>query len=276
VCVVLSYGAPDVVPLARLLGRIARYARGEDYHLVVKQKLGVLAGRLAQAGVGSRAAVDTAPLLERDLAERAGLGFVGKNTMVIVPGLGSYVVLGELLLDAEAAPTEGDTRKRCGSCRACLDRCPTGAFVDEHVLDARRCISYLTIEHTGEIPVELRPLMGAMVFGCDICQEVCPFNTAVSAGHAEPPAPELTAGREVPELIALLQIGTAQHRKLVRRTALRRVHRAQLQRNAAIALGNLGDAAAVPALTEAAANGHPLVRPHAAWALARIADPNRT
>src|SRR5262249_27004812 len=161
-------------------GPIARYARGADYHIVLKQKLAALAARIEALGgpVAARACVDTAPVLERDLGERAGLGFIGKNTMLIAPGVGSYGLLRELLLDAPATPTGAEERERCGTCRLCLDACPTGAFVDAHTLDARRCISYLTIEHTGAIPRELRPKIGARIFGCDVCQEVCPFNAA--------------------------------------------------------------------------------------------------
>ncbi|HEX8113647.1 MAG TPA: tRNA epoxyqueuosine(34) reductase QueG, partial [Kofleriaceae bacterium] len=173
IVVALAYERADPIPPDALLrGRIARYARGEDYHLVMRDRLVVLADRIAAAlgrPVASRPCVDSAPVLEREWAERAGLGFVAKNTMLIAPGLGSYVVLGELLVDAELAPTApGEPlRPRCGACRSCLDACPTRAFVDAYVLDARRCISYLTIEHKSAIPEELRPLIGNRVYGCD-------------------------------------------------------------------------------------------------------------
>jgi epoxyqueuosine reductase len=272
VVVALSYGGPraDVPPGH---GLVARYARGSDYHMVMKEKLRALADRLA-AGLGravaSRPCVDTAPVLERELGERAGVGFVGKNTLLIAPGLGSTVLLGELLLDVDAAATrdaDEPARRRCGSCRACLDACPTGAFASAFVLDARRCISYLTIEHTGAIPRELRPRMGAMIFGCDVCQDVCPFNAA--AGE---PAPELAPSRAAPDLVALLELGAAQFRRFVRRTALRRIHRPQLLRNVCVALGNAGDARAIPALRRAMAREGALVRAHAAWALGRLGD----
>ncbi len=187
VVVALAYGRTDPVPAERLLrGRIARYARGEDYHLVMRDRLVALADRLAQQlgrPVASRPCVDSAPVLEREWAERGGLGFVAKNTMLIAPGAGSYVVLGELLVDADLAPTapEAPPKPRCGSCRSCLDACPTGAFVDAYLLDARRCISYLTIEHHGIIPRELRAAIGTWVFGCDVCQEVCPFNAGAES-----------------------------------------------------------------------------------------------
>jgi epoxyqueuosine reductase len=284
VVVALSYGAPDRFPLrTSAQGKVARYARGDDYHTVLKHKLAELARHVAQVSgrvVLAKACVDTAPLLERELAERSGIGFVAKNTMLIAPGLGSYVLLGELLLDVEASPTAPDSgveapRRRCGECRACLDACPTGAFVDAYVLDARRCISYLTIEHVGTIPRELRPLMGTLIFGCDICQEVCPFNAAAAAGQAEAPAPELDARdpvRAVPDLCALLALGAAQFRRYVRRTAMRRIHHAQFKRNLCIALGNSGPPGAIPALRRALGDRHPLVRAHAAWALGRLGD----
>jgi epoxyqueuosine reductase len=194
--------------------------------------------------------------------------------MLIAPGIGSYVVLGELLVDAELAitapPTTDTPKPRCGTCRACLDACPTQAFPDAYLLDARRCISYLTIEHHGVIPRELRAAIGTWVFGCDICQEVCPFN----AGAGESPDPLLRARsmeHALPDLIALARLGTNQMRQLVRRTALRRVPRAVLLRNVAIALGNTGSPDAVPPLVELLAHRESIVRSHAAWALGQLA-----
>ncbi len=274
VVVALAYDRRDPVPPSMLLrGRIARYARGEDYHLVMRDKLVLLADRIARElgrPVASRPCVDSAPVLEREWAERAGLGFVAKNTMLIAPGAGSYVVLGELLVDAELEATapESPMKPRCGSCRSCLDACPTGAFVDAYVLDARRCISYLTIEHHGVIPRELRVSIGTWVFGCDVCQEVCPFN----AGAGEPHDPLLqprSLEHALPDLVALATAPTNQLRKRVKRTALRRVPRAVLLRNVAIALGNTHDPGAVPPLVALLADREPLVRAHAAWALAQ-------
>lgn len=278
VAVALSYADPPPVALRssedgpELVGQVARYARGEDYHLVMKQKLTELAARVNQIvgrEVAARACVDTAPLLEHEVARAAGLGFSAKSTLTIVPGVGSYVLLGELLLDVEL-PLGEPIRQGCGSCRACLDACPTGAFVDAHVLDARRCIAYLTIEHDGSIPRELRAPIGARVFGCDVCQEVCPFNATRAP---KPRAPELAPRPELTfvDLIALLELGSAGYRKLVKRTALRRVTRFTLARNAAVALGNSGDARAVAPLTRALAeNQSALVREHAAWALGQL------
>jgi epoxyqueuosine reductase len=288
IVVALAHSRTDPIPADALLrGRIARYARGEDYHLVMRDRLVALADRLAAAlgrPVASRPCVDSAPVLEREWAERGGLGFVAKNTMVIAPGLGSYVVLGELLVDAELATApDPPPRPRCGSCRSCLDACPTHALVDAYLLDARRCISYLTIEHRGAIPRELRAAIGTWVFGCDICQEVCPFNAgsagAGSAAGAGRPAvdaqidPRLQARdleHALPDLVALASRGSNQLRQLVRRTALRRVPRDALLRNVAVALGNTGDARAIPALVALLANRSPLVRGHAVWALGEL------
>lgn len=284
IAVALAYPAsPDLVPLRRgeagppLTGVIARYARGEDYHDVMRKKLRRLADAVANLlgrPVLARHCVDTAPLLERAAAERAGLGFAAKSTMTIIPGVGSYVMLGELLVDVAIA-ADTPMAPRCGACRLCLDACPTGAIVDAHVVDARRCISYLTIECRGPIPREFRPLLGARVFGCDVCQDVCPFN---ASAEGKPSAPELAprASLTAPDLIGLLELGSARYRQLVKGTALRRTHRAQLARNAAVALGNSRDERAVIPLSRAvAAHKSGLVRGHAAWALAEIGPASR-
>lgn len=287
-------GDAGVIPLARLRGRIAKYARSEDYHMVLRDRLVALAERLREVlgrPVLARSCVDAAPVLERSWAERAGLGFVAKNTMLIAPGLGSHVMLGELLLDIELplgdASTEASTeasaepsadasargptapRRRCGGCRACLDACPTQAFVEAYVLDARRCISYLTIEHHGPIPRPLRAAIGDWIFGCDVCQDVCPFN----AGAGEPHDPMLAARdleHALPDLLVLAGHRTNQLRHFVRRTSMRRITRDQLMRNVVIALGNSDDARAVPALIPHLGHRSPIVRGHAAWALGRL------
>jgi epoxyqueuosine reductase len=278
IVVALAYDRADPIPGDALLrGKIARYARGEDYHLVMRDRLVGLADRLAGVlgrPVASRPCVDSAPVLEREWAERGGLGFVAKNTMVIAPGIGSYVVLGELLVDAELAPTAPSEppRPRCGSCRSCLDACPTQAFVDAYVLDARRCISYLTIEHHGVIPRELRASIGTWVFGCDVCQEVCPFNAGAgpAASEVDPLLTPRSVEHALPDLVALAARGANQLRQLVKRTALRRVPRNALLRNVAVALGNTHDARAIPALVGLLAHRAPLVRGHAAWALGEL------
>lgn len=285
VVVALPYGE-SLTPLRRsatgpsvpapLTGRVARYALGEDYHRVLKAKLEQLGQAIEQLvgrPVGRRACVDSAPLLERDFAVRAGLGFAAKSTLTILPGVGSFVLLGELLLDLPLAPTSESASSGCGACTKCLSACPTGAFLGPHVLDARRCISYLTIELKGAIPRELRQLIGAHVFGCDICQDVCPWN---HTRHAPARAPELGVRPELaePELVSLLFLSSSGYRKLVRGTALSRVSRARLSRNAAVALGNSQSPAAEAPLARALrTHFSELVREHAAWALGALGLP---
>ncbi len=274
-CVALPAGPlarPSEPTPAGLLGKVARYARGEDYHTVMHQRLRALARTLSEAlgePVESRVCCDSAPLLERELAARAGLGFLAKSAMLIVPGLGSHALLGELLLDLPLE-TGSPQPSRCGSCRACLDACPTQAFVADGVLDARRCISYLTIEYQGFIPKELRPALGTWVYGCDVCQQVCPFNRGKGGSAC---APELQPHPEVhpAKLLEWVLLGSAAHRRLATGRALRRSHRHQLARNAAIALGNLRDPSARWHLELALLTGaRPEVRGHAAWALGRL------
>jgi epoxyqueuosine reductase len=278
VSVALSYAHDVDVPVDRLArGTIARYARGDDYHVVMKTKLHALARAVAaksNRAVVCLPCVDTAPVLEREWASAAGIGFQAKNTMLIAPGLGSYLLLGELVTDLECAPitSQNDaSQPRCGQCRRCLDACPTGAFVDEYTLDSRRCISYLTIENRGDIPRDLRRLVGDRVFGCDVCQDVCPFNAGNSSERA-PAAPELRPrnGYARPSLTALLGLGAAQFRKWQRGSALRRIHRPQLLRNVAVALGNVGGVDELPPLMHALGEPWPLVRAHVAWAIAQI------
>lgn len=252
---------------------VALYARGEDYHHVLKEKLLRLADEVARfAGqpVTARACVDSAPLLERDLALRAGFAFLGKNTLAIAPGAGSHFLLGELLLDIPLPPSQTVQPQGCGSCQACLDACPTRAFVGPFELNATKCISYLTIESKADIPRDLRHALGTHLFGCDECQSVCPFN---ASGALRPTTPEFDARPVVNELTpeAALTLGSATYKKLVRGSALRRVSRNQLARNAAIVLGNRGRAADVPLLA-AQALSHPSeqVRRHCVWALASL------
>lgn len=254
-----------------LLGEVAAYAHFEDYHVLMKERLHQLGTRIAGIWgrpVRGRACVDTAPLLEREAAARAGIGFTGKSTMTIVPGVGTYVLLGSLLLDVELDAslrlTDG-----CGACTECLDACPTGAFVAPYVLDARRCISYLTIESRSPIPRELRSKIGVRVFGCDVCQAVCPYNAGKGRSTALPGERRLESNTV--ELTELLHLRSAAYRRLVTNSAMRRVSRVQLQRNAAVALGNSHNAEAVPALAHAlATNPSPLVRGHSAWALGHL------
>jgi len=252
-----------------LRGRVSAYAWGTDYHRVMEEKLRALSGFLMERGASvARYYVDTGPLLDRALAQRAGLGWFGKNTMLITrAGYGSYVFLGEVLTDLVLEP-DPPMKGSCGQCRICLEECPTGAIVAPFVVDARRCISYLTIELRGWIPRELRPLMSTWVYGCDICQDVCPHNTLVRTGvHAE-----FAPRRDVafPDLLELLHIDERTYQERFRHSAIKRAKRQGLRRNAAVALGNLGDSRAVPALVRALDDEDPIVRGHAAWALGRI------
>jgi epoxyqueuosine reductase len=223
----------------------------------------------ARAEVGHRVYVDTGPILERAYAAAAGLGFVGKNTSLIHPMMGSWVFLGEILVDVELAPTPGESSISCGSCRRCMDACPTGALVAPYVLDARRCISYLNIELKGSIPHDLRSLMGNWIYGCDVCQEVCPWQRfatptrerAFLAQAQEHMAPQLT---DVAEIDAV----SFEHR--FDGSPIARIGRARFLRNVAVALGNWGDERAVGPLKQLLGDPEPMVRGHAAWALGRI------
>ncbi len=272
---------PTGVPADPARGVIARYARGQDYHGIIKKRLLELHRWIeasVEAPVEGRVYVDTGPILEREMAVRAGIGWFGKNTMLIHPKRGSYFFLGLLLLDLDLDADAPFQEDHCGTCRSCLDACPTGALLGRDasgapVMDAPRCISYLTIEHRGSIPVELRPLMGNRVYGCDICQEVCPWNET----FAEPAEEEVYRAREGldgPSLVELadqlLVLDEKGFRELFRESAIKRAKRAGLLRNVCVALGNWGAAEAVPVLVRALDDVEALVRGHAAWALGRI------
>jgi epoxyqueuosine reductase len=251
-------------------GRVARYARGADYHDVLRERMNQLLTWLQgeRADCRGRGVVDTAPLLERDFARRAGLGWFGKNTMLLNKRLGSYFFLAALLVDLELRPDPPFEAHHCGTCTACLDACPTAAFVGPGVLDARRCISYLTIELKGDVPLDLRSGLGDWAFGCDICQEVCPWNrkAPVAMDAAMQARPEL----ESLDLIELLGLSEEGFRKRFRGTALMRSKRRGLLRNAALVLGNNGDERALPALRRALEDTELLIREAARWAVAEI------
>lgn len=272
--------SPATAPLAprvelaefkgRARGRIAAYALGQDYHLRLDQALRRLVQRLTlrSPGLRSHRFVDHGRALDRAIAERAGLGFCGKHTQLIAPGGGSYVLLASLVLSLELPP-DRPSRRNCGSCRACLPSCPTGALVAPGVIDAPRCISYLTIEHEGPIPTQLRPLMGRWIFGCDLCQEACPINARLAPEPVPAGAATTRAGPvPFPDLVEILALSEDEFQDRFGLTTLGRSGRARLARNAAVALGNVGQPQAVPALTRAL--GHDpsaLVRGACAWAL---------
>ncbi len=256
---------------AEVRGRISKYARGEDYHKVMEPGLRRLAGFLLERGAReARYYVDTGPVIDRAAARRAGIGWYGKNTMIITRrGYGSWVFLGEILTDIPFPPDNPDDGD-CGRCTLCLDACPTGAIIAPYTVDARRCISYLTIEHRGAIPREMRPLIGEHIFGCDICQVVCPHNAKSPARSHPEFAPRSGVGAR-PALIPLLSITEEEFQQRFHGSAIMRAKRRGLRRNVAVALGNVRDPASVPALLGALADEtDPLVRGHAAWALGRI------
>jgi epoxyqueuosine reductase len=251
-------------------GWISRYAWGDDYHEVIKGKLETLLVRVQElhpTPVQGRAFVDSGPVLERDLAGVAGLGWIGKNTHLISPKKGSWFFLGELFIDLLLA-YDRPMRDRCGRCELCLKACPTNAFVGPYVLDARRCISYLTIELKGWIPRHLRPLIGNHIFGCDICQEVCPYNVKAEASLERAYQPR--DGLHAPKLIPLLSLDRDEFRRRFKGSPILRAKRRGFLRNVAVALGNLKCLEAVPELIRALDDEEPLVRGHAAWALGEI------
>src|SRR5437016_9469021 len=253
-------------------GRIAAYALGRDYHDALLERMQPLLSMLRDRGYDAKTYVDHGWMLDRAAAARAGLGWLGKNTNLLVPGAGSYVLLAEIVTSAALQPDQ-PLKKSCGSCDACLRICPTGALVRPGVLDNRRCISFWTIEHRGVIPREIRPLIGDWIFGCDLCQEVCPVN----ARPAAPDPAALSAYRPMveprPQLEELLTLDEQTFRLRFRQSAVWRTRRAGLLRNVCIALGNVADRQSVPALAGALVDDGPLIPRHAAWALGRLGGP---
>lgn len=251
-------------------GVIARYARYPDYHDLLTEPLKALTRLVNElGGDGTRSLwyVDTGPILERDLAQRAGLGFVGKHTSVISRRLGNWVFLAEILTTLELEP-DAPERNRCGHCTRCIDACPTRAITAPFQLDARLCISYLTIELKGPIPLELRPLIGNRIYGCDDCLAACPWNRF--AGEGSLMKSHARDDLDTPDLIELLQLDDAGFKRKFAGTPILRTKRRGLLRNVCVALGNVGDVSALPALAKASQDHEPLIAEHARWAMERI------
>jgi epoxyqueuosine reductase len=269
----VNYGPPDD-PLAilreRMRGAISVYARGDDYHDVIKPRLKTLARWLVEhAGGDVKVFVDTAPVMEKPLAQAAGIGWQGKHTNLVSRVHGSWLFLGAIFttLDLPPDPTEHD---HCGTCRACLDVCPTAAFPTPYRLDARRCISYLTIEHKGPIPRDLRPLIGNRIYGCDDCLAVCPWNKFAQAGHETRLAAR--AALQAPQLADLLKLDDTAFRTLFAKSAVKRVGRARFLRNVLVAIGNSGNPSLAGDVEAVLDDPSPLIRGAAVWALGRL-DP---
>ncbi|MFN2637380.1 MAG: tRNA epoxyqueuosine(34) reductase QueG [Gemmatimonadaceae bacterium] len=270
VVVALNYGGNSPP------GPVARYARGDDYHDVMTAKLGEL-HRWLESELGRRIAgkvyVDTGPILERDLARRAGLGWFGKNTNLVNPRIGSFFFIGSLLIDLDLEPDTPFEADRCGTCTRCLDECPTRAFVEPRVLDATKCISYLTIENKGSIPLELREQMGSLIYGCDICQEVCPWNVRFASDSVESRFEPRSALRDRDAralAMELLSMDDDTFHTRFKGSPMKRAKRRGLARNAAVVLGNIGDHDDASALAVSLEEPDPLIVEHAAWALSQI------
>jgi len=269
----LSYARHED-PLAligeRQRGNISIYARGRDYHDVMKPRLKAIARMMAERLGGEvKVFVDTAPVMEKPLGEAGGIGWQGKHSNLVSRMHGSWLLLGEIFTTLDLAPDAAET-DHCGSCRACLDACPTAAFPAPYRLDARRCLSYLTIEHKGHIPREFRVPMGNRIYGCDDCLAVCPWNKFAAAGHEAAlwPRAELSA----PRLLDLVELDDQTFRSLFQGTPVKRTGRDRFLRNVLVALGNSDDRAALPAIRRRLEDASPLVRAMAVWALARLAD----
>ena len=251
-------------------GRISGYARGDDYHDLMKTRLIELQGRIVELipKTEGRAYVDTGPVLERDFAARAGVGWFGKHTNLIHKRSGSWFFLGELILTADLVPDTPAT-DHCGTCTKCINACPTDAILEPYVLDSTRCISYLSIELRGPIPKDLREGMGDWIYGCDVCQDVCPWNEK-QAIPTDEPAFQSRPGSDRPDLHGILGMDQAAFSERFSKSPIKRTKRRGLLRNAAVAVGNTGGRSDVPVLKRSLSDVEPLVRSHSAWALGRI------
>jgi epoxyqueuosine reductase len=267
----MNYRTAEPAPVQGGFGRVARYAwGGADYHDLIHERLDSLESLLRELvpGCNVRGVVDTAPLLEREFAVLAGLGWIGKNTLLLNQRLGSWFLLAALVTDVELAYDEPSTADHCGTCTACLDACPTGAFVDAYVLDARRCLSYTTIEQRTLPGAEIRERQNDWLFGCDVCQDVCPWNRRAPATDEPAYAPD--AEMNPIELAPLFELDDEAFRRRFRHTPLWRPKRRGILRNAALVLGHQRFAPATPALVRGLNDEEPLVRAASAWALGRI------
>lgn len=275
ICTALSYQQPCEEPapeISALEGTVARFARGRDYHKVLHAKLEDMAAYLRQLhpNAQTRIVVDTGPLLDRAAAELSGLGWFGRNACIITERLGSWVVLGEIVTDIELAADSPSEGHKCGNCQLCLAACPTGALVREFELDTNLCISHLT-QMRGIVPRHLRPLMGTMVYGCDICQEVCPQNAAAAPGNPQDFHPGPLNARV--DLVRLVQMSEQEFQHTLKASTAGWIGRNRLRRNACIALSNLKNPDAVEPLGRVLQDGSPMVRAHAVWALGQIGTP---
>lgn len=273
ICVAASYfpEAPEPRALART-GIVARYARFDDYHDILGTRLKSLAEYVAAAGGADTRSlwyVDTGPILERDFAQRAGIGFAGKHTNLISRKFGNWIFLAEILTTLELEPDEAE-RNHCGKCARCIGACPTAAITAPFQLDARRCISYLTIELKGPMPVEFRPAIGNRIYGCDDCLAACPWNRFAREGRLM--KSHARADLRQPDLIELLSLDEPGFKKRFAGSPILRTKRRGLLRNVCVALGNVGDASALPSLERAAGDPEPLISEHARWAIERIRD----
>ena len=279
ICLGLSYlgpDGPDGTESRPGKGLVARYARVKDYHRIMKRRMKSFVRGLEESlnmPVDARWYVDDGPMLDRAAAARSGLGWFGKSTNILTPSHGSWILLGQVVTDLELAP-DPPSKKTCGACTRCIDDCPTGAIVAPFIVDNARCISYQTIENRGVIPMEMRPLIGDWIFGCDICQDVCPVNRKAALPTLPIPLAENVGSLGQLDLAEILGLTEEEFRTRFQGTSIMRAKRVGLQKNACVALGNQGDEAGVPALVTALESGEPLVRGHAAWALGQIASSN--
>ena len=271
ISVAINYNIPPTKTLRPIEthGKVARYAWGDDYHKVLKKRLKEYIRGLSQkigSSIKAKWYVDDGPMLDRAVAQRAGLGWYGKNTNILTPTHGSWVFLGQVITNLDLEP-DAPSKKSCGECVRCIDACPTGAIIAPYIIDNTRCISYLTIEHSGPIPFHLRPLMQDWVFGCDICQDVCPVN--IKAMYTKEQAFQKRRF-SILELVQLLEMTPEEFQEHFSNSPIKRTGLAGLQRNACVALGNTGSQEVVPTLVRAIQDGVPLVRGHAAWALGMV------